>query len=65
MQNHNKDQTGKNSEKDEQPSPGKKQENVMAENQNPRANANIKQSSFDKEKDADTVGTEITDGEGG
>lgn len=65
MQNHNKDQTGKNSEQDEQPSTGKLQENKMAENQNPRANANIKQSSFEKEKDADTVGTEITDGEGG
>ena len=65
MQNHNKDQTGKTSEQGEQPSTGKQQENKMAENQNPRANANIKQSSFDKEKDADTVGTEITDGEGG
>lgn len=65
MQPENKDQAAKNLEQEQQPTSGKEQENKMAENQNPRANANIKQSSFDKEKDADTVGTEITDGEGG
>ena len=65
MQHDNKDQTGKTFEQEEQPTSSKEQENKMAENQNPRANANIKQSSFEKEKDADTVGTEITDGEAG
>lgn len=41
----------------------------MAANENPRANANIKQAPFEKTtqstNEADNVGTEITDGEGG
>lgn len=41
----------------------------MAANENPRANANIKQAPFEKNtestNEADNVGTEITDGEGG
>ena len=40
----------------------------IAENPNPRANENIKQTPFDEKKEAepgDDVGTEITDGEAG
>lgn len=41
----------------------------IAANENPRANANIKQAPFEKTtqstNEADNVGTEITDGEGG
>lgn len=40
----------------------------IAENPNPRANENIKQTSFEEKKEVapgDDVGTEITDGEAG
>ena len=41
----------------------------IAENPNPRANENIKQTSFEEKKETDDpsedVGTEITDGEAG
>ena len=50
------------------PQPPDTTENQMAQNPNPRANENIKNTTFDKaDKTDDTtdVGSEITDGTGG
>ncbi len=41
-------------------------DNKMAQNPNPRANENIKNTSFEREENSsDSVGSEITDGEAG
>ena len=41
-------------------------DNKMAQNPNPRANENIKNTSFEREvSGSNSVGSEITDGEGG
>jgi hypothetical protein len=65
MQQNKEQQPGIKLNHPEQNTSGDEAQNKMAENPNPRANENIKHSSFEKEKDADTVGTEITDGEAG
>ncbi len=47
---------------------GNDKQTEMAQNPNPRANENIKNTSFEKSDTADStrdVGSEITDGEGG
>lgn len=50
-------------------SSGQQNDLKMAVNENPRANANIKQAPFEKAPEStnetNNVGTEITDGEGG
>jgi len=47
---------------------GEQPQQKIAENPNPRANENIRQTPFEEKgegKPGDDVGTEITDGEGG
>ncbi len=44
---------------------GNENENKIAQNPNTRANENTKTAFFEKDKDAEGVGSEITDGEGG
>ena len=60
-------QQGANNNQQEQPSGA--EENKIAQNPNPRANENIKHTSFDTASESNSpaadVGTEITDGEGG
>jgi hypothetical protein len=50
------------------PATGEQPQQKIAENPNPRANENIKQTPFEEKgegKPGDDVGTEITDGEAG
>ena len=67
----NQQQNGGNDQSTSNSSEGPEQKNDLkiAANENPRANANINQTAFEKttkgEDPADVVGTEITDGEGG
>lgn len=65
MNKNHKDESSSQQEKD-QSQKTQTQETKMAENPDPRANENIKHSSFERtEDDASTTGSEITDGEAG
>ena len=55
----------KNTEQNATEETANSKENKIAQNPNPRANENTKATSFEKDKDAEGVGSEITDGEGG
>jgi hypothetical protein len=65
--NQQQDNTPPGNENTENKKSGEQQ--AIAQNPNPRANANIKAAPFEKTTESDTqtndVGTEITDGEGG
>ena len=61
--------TSKDNNDNSKQTSGEKSDLTIAANDNPRANANIKQAPFEQKNEntneANTVGTEITDGEGG
>lgn len=64
-----KQNTPSDNNNNSKPSSGQKNDLTIAANDNPRANANIKQAPFEQKNEntneANTIGTEITDGEGG